>query len=230
MPGGAAPCPATRPHGASRSPAPLRARIVRAEGETAGSAGTRSTRHRDRQRGHRVRARRSATPRRASRSSPSTSTPRAADVQRPDARDRPARLRRGPPGEDPLRTAQHLAIVLDDHLASVPFINHQEAPDGIDGRGGAQIQGGLTPERARQIATILESGPLPATLEPVGRAMIGRPAARRRAARPVGSFTRPRSGARSSRARAASRAARACRRRARRSSGRARRRGRSGRP
>jgi hypothetical protein len=74
------------------------------------------------------------------------------------------------PGEDPLRTAQHLAIVLDDHLATVPFINHQETPDGIDGRDGAQIQGGLTPDRARQIAAILDAGPLPATLEPVGPA------------------------------------------------------------
>ena len=73
------------------------------------------------------------------------------------------------PGDDPMRTAQHLAIVLDDHLASVPFIDHRQAPDGIDGRGGVQIQGGLTPERARQIAIILESGPMPASLAPLGR-------------------------------------------------------------
>ena len=72
------------------------------------------------------------------------------------------------PGEDPMRTAQHLAIVLDDHLANVPFINHEQVPDGIDGRDGVQIQGGLTPDRARQIAAILDAGPLPATLEPAG--------------------------------------------------------------
>ena len=73
------------------------------------------------------------------------------------------------PGEDPMRAAQHLAIVLDDQIASVPFINYREAPDGIDGKGGAQIQGGLTSQRTRQIATILDSGPMPATLEPVER-------------------------------------------------------------
>ena len=72
------------------------------------------------------------------------------------------------PGDDPLRAAQHLAIVLDDQLASVPFIDFREVPDGIDGSSGAQIQGGLTLQRAQQIAAILESGPMPATLEPVG--------------------------------------------------------------
>jgi preprotein translocase subunit SecD len=71
------------------------------------------------------------------------------------------------PGEDPMRALQHLAIVLDDELAAVPFIDHRQAPDGIDGSRGAQIQGGMTPESARQIATILDTGPMPATLMPV---------------------------------------------------------------
>jgi SecD/SecF fusion protein len=71
------------------------------------------------------------------------------------------------PGENPLLTSQHIAIVLDDELESVPYINYQEAPDGIDGRGGVQIQGGLTLDRARAIAAILDSGPMPGTLEPV---------------------------------------------------------------
>ena len=70
------------------------------------------------------------------------------------------------PGET-MSAMQHIAIVLDDQVASVPFINFREVPDGIDGRDGAQIQGGLTLERTRQIATILESGPLPATLEAI---------------------------------------------------------------
>ena len=70
------------------------------------------------------------------------------------------------PGDDPLRTSQHLAIVLDDQLVAVPFIHHQEVPDGIDGKGGAQISGGLSSQRAEQIATILNSGPMPATLAP----------------------------------------------------------------
>ena len=32
------------------------------------------------------------------------------------------------PGADPMRGAQHLAIVLDDRIVSVPFINPREAP------------------------------------------------------------------------------------------------------
>ena len=72
------------------------------------------------------------------------------------------------PGDDPLRTSQHLAIVLDDRLVAVPFIHYQEAPDGIDGKSGAQIQGGLSSQRANQIATILNTGPMPVTLAPAG--------------------------------------------------------------
>jgi SecD/SecF fusion protein len=71
------------------------------------------------------------------------------------------------PGEDPMLAVQHLAIVVDDDLDAVPFIDFQQAPDGIDGAGGVQIQGGLTLERAKEIATILSSGAMPATLEPI---------------------------------------------------------------
>jgi SecD/SecF fusion protein len=70
------------------------------------------------------------------------------------------------PGDDPLHTSQHLAILLDDEIVAVPFIHHREVPDGIDGRSGAQIQGGLSSQRAEQIATILDTGPMPATLTP----------------------------------------------------------------
>ena len=69
------------------------------------------------------------------------------------------------PGEEPIRAAQHLAMVLDDRLVGVPFINFQDAPDGIDGRTGAQIQGGLSGQRAEQIAIMLNTGPLPVALE-----------------------------------------------------------------
>ncbi len=72
------------------------------------------------------------------------------------------------PGEDPVTVAQHLAFVLDDRIASVPFIHPREAPDGIDGSDGAQIQGGLSSQRAGQIATILDTGPMPASLTPLG--------------------------------------------------------------
>jgi SecD/SecF fusion protein len=70
------------------------------------------------------------------------------------------------PGEDPIRASQHMAMVLDDQLVAVPFINFQDVPDGIDGRTGAQIQGGLSGQRAEQIAIMLNTGPLPVALEP----------------------------------------------------------------
>jgi preprotein translocase subunit SecD len=63
-----------------------------------------------------------------------------------------------------LEAVQHLAIVIDDRTVSVPFIDFRVAPEGIDGAVGAQIQGGLTPETARQTAAVLDTGPLPGEL------------------------------------------------------------------
>ena len=67
-----------------------------------------------------------------------------------------------------VETAQHLAIVIDDRIVSVPFIDFRQTPDGLDGAAGMQIQGGLTPETARQLAALLSAGPLAADLEPGG--------------------------------------------------------------
>lgn len=64
--------------------------------------------------------------------------------------------------------AQHLAIVVDDRIVSVPFIDFRQAPNGIDGTSGVQIQGGLTKQSARRLAALLSFGPLPAALEPAG--------------------------------------------------------------
>ena len=58
-------------------------------------------------------------------------------------------------------------MAISSELASVPFINFRETPDGIDGAAGVQIQGGLTPDRTHQLAAILNTGPLPATLAPI---------------------------------------------------------------
>ena len=63
-------------------------------------------------------------------------------------------------GRDPLETSHHFVIVVDDRILSVPFIHWQEAPDGIDGARGAQIVV-ATAEQARQLAAILDSGPIP---------------------------------------------------------------------
>ncbi len=63
-----------------------------------------------------------------------------------------------------IEASQHLAIVIDDRIVAVPFIDFRVAPDGIDGADGAQISGNLTEETARQMASILDSGPLPGRL------------------------------------------------------------------
>ena len=68
------------------------------------------------------------------------------------------------PGEG-VEAAQHFAIVIDDRIVSVPFIDFRQTPDGLDGAAGMQIQGGLTPDTARQLAALLSAGPLAADLE-----------------------------------------------------------------
>jgi preprotein translocase subunit SecD len=70
--------------------------------------------------------------------------------------------------EGGLEATQHLAIVIDDRIVAMPFIDFRVAPNGIDGADGAQISGNLTEETARQMASILDSGPLPGTLTSSG--------------------------------------------------------------
>jgi preprotein translocase subunit SecD len=65
-----------------------------------------------------------------------------------------------------LEAAQHLAIVVDDRIVSVPYIDHRQAPNGISGVEAVQISSGLTPDTARQLAALLSAGPLAAALEP----------------------------------------------------------------
>ena len=68
-------------------------------------------------------------------------------------------------GGDPLQSSQHLALVLDDRLVSVPYINWREAPDGIDGADGAFLSDAPVVEQAQLDAAVLSAGPLPGTLE-----------------------------------------------------------------
>jgi SecD/SecF fusion protein len=60
-------------------------------------------------------------------------------------------------------------MVVDDRIAAIPFIDYRQNPDGIDGSSGAQIAGGLSPDDARRLAAILDSGPLPGELDAVTR-------------------------------------------------------------
>jgi len=62
----------------------------------------------------------------------------------------------------------HLAVILDDEVRTRPIINFAENPDGIDGRTGAQISGGLDNIReAQYLAAVLGAGSLPIELKPV---------------------------------------------------------------
>lgn len=64
---------------------------------------------------------------------------------------------------------QHFAIALDQQLLSVPSIDFKAYPDGITGGDGADITGGFTRHSARELATVLRTGPLPVDLLPVGQ-------------------------------------------------------------
>lgn len=63
---------------------------------------------------------------------------------------------------------QHFAIVLDNRLISVPFIDYAQYPDGIRGDNGADISGNFTTQSARDLATLLRYGSLPVYLTATG--------------------------------------------------------------
>lgn len=68
------------------------------------------------------------------------------------------------PGADPVASAQHFAIVLDDDVISLPYIDYRAYPDGIDAAHGSQIRGGFTLDAARNLAALLGTGQLPVPL------------------------------------------------------------------
>ncbi len=71
-------------------------------------------------------------------------------------------------GTSAMDANQHFAIVLDDQVVSVPFVDFRRNPGGIDGASGAQIQGGFTLAYARALASLLRTGALEVPLEPAG--------------------------------------------------------------
>ena len=73
---------------------------------------------------------------------------------------------------DPEQSSQHFAIVLDNELVSVPYIDFRENPDGIDGTNGAQISGGFTITSAQDLANLLKIGALPVKLELISRSQV----------------------------------------------------------
>jgi SecD/SecF fusion protein len=66
--------------------------------------------------------------------------------------------------QDIQRCAQHFAIVLDNQIQSVPYIDFKRNPDGIPGDNGAQIDmGGGSLGEAKKLALVLQTGALPVT-------------------------------------------------------------------
>jgi hypothetical protein len=63
---------------------------------------------------------------------------------------------------------QHLAVLLDGTLVSLPSVDWRAYPVGIDGRNGIEVD--LDPDGApRIVAAVLDSGPLPLSLHAVGQ-------------------------------------------------------------
>src|ERR671929_63108 len=76
------------------------------------------------------------------------------------------------PGQSPQNAFQHFAIVLDNELISVPFIDFQQNPDGIDARNGSQIEGGFTIDSAQRLANLLKTGALPIKLALISSSQV----------------------------------------------------------
>src|SRR3954464_4672518 len=76
------------------------------------------------------------------------------------------------PGSDPNTAFQHFAIVLDNELVSVPFIDFQQNPDGIDAGNGSQIEGGFTIQSAQRLANLLKTGALPIRLQLISSSQV----------------------------------------------------------
>jgi SecD/SecF fusion protein len=76
------------------------------------------------------------------------------------------------PGQDPQAAYQHFAIRLDQDLISVPYIDYQRNPDGIDASNGSEISGGFTIRSAQRLANLLKTGALPLKLELISQSQV----------------------------------------------------------
>jgi SecD/SecF fusion protein len=76
------------------------------------------------------------------------------------------------PGVSVDQASQHFAIMLDNKLISVPRIDFQENPDGIDGSNGSQIEGGFTIDSAQNLANLLKTGALPIKLKLISQSQV----------------------------------------------------------
>ena len=68
------------------------------------------------------------------------------------------------PGVSHEAALQHFAVVLDGQLITVPSIDFNKYPEGIDSSTGSEISGGFTITSAQNLANELQSGALPIKL------------------------------------------------------------------
>ncbi len=68
--------------------------------------------------------------------------------------------------------SDHFAVVLDRDVVSRPIINFVENPAGIDGRTGAQIEGGFDIQEAQDLAEFLKIGALPIELKLISQSTV----------------------------------------------------------
>ena len=78
----------------------------------------------------------------------------------------------GQPVSDPTLKRQHFAIVLDNQLVSVPYIDYQRNADGIDGANGSEISGNFTIGSAQRLANQLKYGALPIGLKLISQSQV----------------------------------------------------------
>src|SRR4051794_34951875 len=67
---------------------------------------------------------------------------------------------------------QHFAIVLDNELISVPYIDFKRNPDGIDSGNGSEISGGFTIKSAQRLSNLLKTGALPVKLDLISQSQV----------------------------------------------------------
>jgi SecD/SecF fusion protein len=76
------------------------------------------------------------------------------------------------PGVSKEAALQHFAIVLDGQLITVPSIDFEKYPEGIDASTGSEISGGFTLTSAQELADELQSGALPIRLNLISRSQV----------------------------------------------------------
>jgi len=76
------------------------------------------------------------------------------------------------PGVNKNQAQQHFAVVLDNQLITVPYIDFTANPEGIDAANGSQISGGFTIASAQALANELQSGALPIKLVLISESQV----------------------------------------------------------